>query len=186
MATPVGHALFGFIVGRAGQLRGRAPDVLMLGLCALVAVAPDLDFLPGLLFDAPARYHQGVTHSLFAALVVGGIGTAVLYRVRGPWWKVWSLLSAAYASHLVLDLFGPDQRPPIGIPLLWPVSDETYLAPVTILRGVSHASSTSTPTDEWLAAIFSVYNVVAVLIEVAVVAPIAAVVELARRGARAR
>ena len=111
---------------------------------------------------------------------MGGLCSAALYRVRGPWWKVWSLLTAAYASHLVLDLFGPDLRPPIGIPLFWPVSDEVYLAPVTLLRGVSHASSTSTPTDEWLSSIFSVYNAVAVLLEVAVVAAIAAVVELTR------
>jgi len=41
--------------------------------------------------------------------------------------------SATYASHLLLDFFTIDRRPPYGGRFLWPFSDAYYLSPVTPL-----------------------------------------------------
>ena len=77
----------------------------------------------------------------------------------------------AYISHLFIDLFGPDKRPPYGIPLFWPLTDSTYLSPIQIFWGVHHAKSTSTSTTEWVTGIVDLYNVGAIGIEIAAVLP---------------
>ena len=186
MATPIGHGLAGYLVYR-GFARGNSTDSkrLML-LCVCLAISPDLDFLPGILYGQPALYHQGVTHSLAFAAAAGLIATMVdktYAKAPGSLLGKWSVLSLAYTSHLFLDLFGPDKRPPYGIPLFWPLSDATYLSPVQIFWGVHHAKSTSTSTMEWVMGILDVYNIGAIGIEVAVVLPwILLVVYVQRRG----
>jgi inner membrane protein len=83
----------------------------------------------------------------------------------------WGLFSLAYTSHLIIDLVGPDGRPPYGIPLLWPVTEATYLSPIQILWGMKHAKSTSMSTVEWVSGIVDPYNLGAMSIEVSVVLP---------------
>lgn len=74
MATPIGHALAGYsvyLVSQAGyDTRQRGKYELVL-LSIFMAVAPDLDFIPGLLQGTPNLYHQGISHSLGLALVAG-------------------------------------------------------------------------------------------------------------------
>lgn len=178
MASPVGHALAGYGIGRIGE-RGGKP-ALWIG-CVALAVAPDLDFVPGLFAGQPALHHQGVSHSLSVALAVSLVAALALCRGRHLLLRRWAIFFAAYASHLAIDLFGPDARPPIGIPLFWPWSDAAYLSPVALLPGIQHAHSTATPTAEWIASILSWDNVKAILIEVAVVAPLLLLGELRQR-----
>ena len=178
MATPLGHGLVGYAIGLAAS-RGRGGGWIPLGAGALVAIAPDLDFLPGLLQGKPALYHQGATHSLLVGLLVAL--AAALVGIRG--WErraVFLLVFAAWGSHLLLDLFGPDRRLPYGIPLLWPLSAEHVLSPYPLLPGMRHAGRTDADTTEWLAGIFSRYNVIALAVEMAVVSPF---VLIARRRA---
>jgi len=143
---------------------------LFLSLCLFLAVAPDLDFIPGIIQGKPALYHQGISHSLIFALTSGFLISMVINLkktkliIPSGW-----ILSFAYASHLLLDMFGPDKRPPYGIPLFWPISGETYQAPFQILLGVSHAHSTSVGTHEWIATILQPYNLLAIGIELVVI-----------------
>jgi inner membrane protein len=135
------------------------------------AIGPDLDFLPGLLRGTPALFHQGISHSLCFAFAAGLIG-AGLFRMMG--WSALSgflLASCAWASHLLLDLFGPDKRPPYGIPLFWPLSDRPFLSPVAFLPGVHHVRNTDASNLEWLRGIFDWYNLRALITEALVVGP---------------
>ena len=172
MASPVGHALAGYAIARIGWPRDTQADALPWLACAALAVAPDLDLAPGILVGRPALYHQGASHSLAAALAVSFAAALVLSRDRGALLRAWLLLFCAYTSHLLLDLFGPDARAPIGMPLFWPLSDATYLSPITLLPGIQHAHSTQATTSEWIASLLDGYHDKAVAIELAVVGPL--------------
>ncbi len=172
MATPIGHALAGYAV--YGLRPGIHPEKrpLLLVLCLLLAVCPDLDFLPGILYGQPALYHQGISHSLGMATGVG-LAVALLYsQTCRTVLTHWGLFTLAYASHLIIDVFGPDGRPPFGIPLFWPITDNYYLAPVQVFWGVHHAAQTSATTGAWLTGIMDLFNLGAIGIEIFIVLPL--------------
>jgi membrane-bound metal-dependent hydrolase YbcI (DUF457 family) len=162
----------GYAIGRLGESDTGPSGPLLLGACAVFAIAPDFDFLPGIAAGQPALYHQGLSHSLLVGLALSVATALVLWRGPALRQRASALLFAAYTSHLVVDLFGPDARPPIGIPLFWPLSDATFLAPVTLLPGIEHAKSTSTPTVQWAMEVFSWVNVRAVAVELLVATPL--------------
>jgi inner membrane protein len=169
MATPIGHLLLGYSV----YLGGRRSETGKAGLwlCLLLAIAPDFDFIPGLLLGQPNLYHQGISHSLGASLVVS-LAAAALIRGH-DFWRNWGLLFFAYASHLTLDFFAPDGRPPYGLPLFWPITGNYYLAPqrLQILWGVHHHGSTTAPVTEWLGGVLQLRNLAAIGIELLVTLP---------------
>lgn len=175
MATPIGHALAGYAVYRSIFGAIRQERRTFLWLCLLMAIAPDLDFVPGILVGQPALYHQGITHSLGFALMVS-LGLAVAYgrysKQRGKMTAYWGGFFLAYTSHLVIDFFGPDGRLPYGQPLFWPLNDSHYLSPVPIFWGVHHVVSTSATTGQWIIAILNPHNLRAIGIEVLVMLPV--------------
>jgi inner membrane protein len=178
MATPIGHALAGCAVYHLSAAAKDADRAHLIWLCILLSIAPDLDFLPGMLLGQPAMYHQGITHSLGFALMVS-LTIAVIYALKGwPFAGLFPLAFFAYGSHLVLDFFGPDLRPPYGIPLLWPLSTEHFISPMPLLWGVHHVHSTSGSILEWVDGVLDVHNVGAIAVEIVFVAPF---VWLARR-----
>lgn len=134
MATPLGHVLVGAGIGaRLGPHRGLL-RALLLGGC--LGAAADLDFLPGLLAGAPARFHHAQSHSILAAILAGGL-TYLLVRPRAAAWGLVGGLG--YASHLLLDLVTVDDGAPFGIPLFWPVSSATFQSPITVFPRVPHS-----------------------------------------------
>jgi len=137
-----------------------------------MANAPDLDFLPGILIGAPAAYHQGLSHSFVLAMIASAVVTAMLRAVfRMPARPVFVLAFLSYSSHLIIDLFGPDRRPPFGIPLFWPVSHRTFLSPVSVFLGARHANMTSASTSEWVRSVLTLYNVAAIGLEAVIMLP---------------
>jgi membrane-bound metal-dependent hydrolase YbcI (DUF457 family) len=142
MPSPVGHGLAGLVLEGFSRLQGpgRRPArgrsgprswLAELGFAlALVfaANAPDLDFIPGILIGEADRFHHGPAHSLGAA-VLFGLGmfiAARLARARRPiHFALWMAL--AFSSHLFLDMFSLDKRPPNGVPLLWPLTDRYFV-----------------------------------------------------------
>ena len=162
MATPVGHYRLGLAIARAvGRGDGGRRRALLL---AGIAVVPDLDVLPGLLVGELGRFHHGATHSLAAAAAFGVAGVALVGR-GGPGRVlfVFTLAFLLYTSHLVLDLLTLDTGPPIGVPLLWPWSRQTFQAPWVLLPNVQHTSGP----------LISVHNVLLAVREVAVFLPLA-------------
>lgn len=194
MASPVGHTLLGLAVGRASGTGSPAGDPapetspagrhrLMLAATAIVAaLAPDLDFLPGLLTGDPNRFHQLYSHSI-GAMLVFGLACAALARWRSgdvPVWRYALAGTIGFGSHLVMDFFTHDPRAPFGIPIFWPLSAEHFTSPVSIFRGILHGVP-GDPLIVILENVFSVQNVIAVGIEVAAVAPVFLAVEMVRR-----
>ena len=107
------------------------PGVL-LASAVLLANAPDLDFLPGLLVGTPGAYHRGPSHTLLAVVVVGlAIALVARWRAAPRPWRLGLWAAAAYGSHLVVDFLTIDAVPPFGGRFLWPLSDAYYIAPVT-------------------------------------------------------
>lgn len=121
MPTPIGHALMGATVTAAFPLRrdeGFAWRTYLLG-CFLGA-APDLDCLLGYLPFAPFAgrdWHHDFAHSLGFAFLCGAI-VSLLHGYRsGVCWRTVFILSAAMASHPLLDCMFTDSA---GVELFWP------------------------------------------------------------------
>jgi inner membrane protein len=171
VATPVGHSLAGFAVSSFFVQPTHRHRISLLALVVVMANAPDLDFIPGILIGKPALYHHGITHSLGLAVLIS-LAAATIMRID----KIslagrFRICFLAYVSHLVLDLFGPDERFPYGIPLLWPVGSKYFISPVQLFLGVRHAGSASTSTVQWIGAILHPYNLGAIAVEILLVMP---------------
>ena len=134
MSTPLGHGLAGAAVGLALS-RGIEPrHAAVIG--AAVAIAPDLDFIPGLLVGAPGRFHHAATHAVLPAVLAAGIAAlCTIPRVR---WAC--LVFLAYCTHLVLDYLTVDDSSPRGIPLFWPVASDTFVAANPPFERVLHSN----------------------------------------------
>jgi membrane-bound metal-dependent hydrolase YbcI (DUF457 family) len=176
MATPIGH----FLAGLAAYEGIREPTdpasgsyrALPLALLAMfAAVAADPDFIPGILVGQPALYHHGVSHSLGFCVLAAAAGAVLFGRIGGSTSAVFGLLFVAYGTHLVVDLFGPDGRPPQGIPLLWPISDEYFQSPVTLLLRITHSPTTDAPIAGWIEGILSLNNLLALTLEIVLIGP---------------
>lgn len=135
MATPLGHGLAGLTVGVATGNRSRLLGFATLGLFA--GIAPDLDFVPGLLMGDPARFHQGPSHSIAAALSLGLL--VALLAPSAQRLRAGLIATGGYLSHLGLDLLTYDPTPPRGAPLLWPLLEEPIRSPLMVLPRVLHS-----------------------------------------------
>jgi inner membrane protein len=91
-------------------------------------MAADLDLLVGA--------HSGPTHSIGATCVVGFLTYVVGRRGRFA-----LAVSAAYASHILLDWLGSDSAPPIGIMALWPFTREYYESSLHLFYAISRRYS---------------------------------------------
>lgn len=171
MATPFGHALAGYAAYSTISTSHSRERIELTLLCIFMAMAPDLDLLPGLVQGQPVLYHGSISHSLGFALGVSLIIAAIYYFKQKSFSLIFKLCFIAYTSHLVLDYLGPDGRAPYGIPLFWPVSGEHFLSPIPLLLGTRHVGSTTASTLEFIKGVLSLYNVAAIALEMALIAP---------------
>jgi membrane-bound metal-dependent hydrolase YbcI (DUF457 family) len=182
MPSPVGHAIAGVAAGwliapqSAGARRGQ---ILRVAAFALAATIADLDLLVG--------SHRGPTHSLAAAVLAGiaiwvwcvaeraggpvkGAGLDV-ERDGGPL-RLALAITAAYATHTLLDWLGTDSWPPIGIMALWPASPGYYESPFHVFMAISRRY--------WLPD-FWMLNARAIARELAILSPVLVVAVWLRR-----
>jgi membrane-bound metal-dependent hydrolase YbcI (DUF457 family) len=159
MPSPIGHALGGviaaFAVGRVFLARGHGSwsiEARALGLVALAACLPDIDFLWG--------RHNMETHSLGFALIVGAVALAYT-RGRVVWFPLACTL--AVVSHVLFDWLGSDDAQPLGVMALWPFSNEFYFANVFLFEPISR---------QYWKPHFLPHNIWAVIKEILLLAPI--------------
>jgi membrane-bound metal-dependent hydrolase YbcI (DUF457 family) len=176
MPSPIGHALGGVAAAWTADLvHGRRDERhRLLLLYMALAAAPDLDLLvPG--------SHRMATHSLFAMLLVFIIAAAVTAQVTPrrasrfggqAHWRTAAMCAAAYGSHLLLDWLGADNVPPRGIQLLWPVSDRWFISDLDLFR--------QTARQHFLSPAIMQQNAIAVAQELAIMAPVVALLWWAR------
>ena len=157
MPSPVGHALGGLIVGEL-----LAPSALVL--CALAGIAPDIDFLWG--------GHNRETHSLGAAIIAGLV---VFAWQRNP--RLAIAVTLSWASHVLFDWLGSDDTPPLGVMALWPLNSDFYFANAFVFEAISRRY--------WLDNFIS-HNAWAVIKELLILGPLAAVITAVRSRARRR
>jgi len=147
MPSPIGHALGGIAAGWAiAPVKNARNAVLLAGAGA----AADLDLLVGT--------HRGPTHSLGAAVLML---VAVTLMTRNVRWG--SAAAAAWASHVALDWLGTDTTPPIGEMALWPATRAYYESSLHLFPAISRRY--------WLAD-FWMFNLRAVVVELAILGPI--------------
>lgn len=114
---------------------------LELLACMLIACAPDIDFLFGLVAGDLNRYHQLGTHTILWALATAiciwlyGRASSRGVPVTGFW-----LVFALLASHLAVDYFTEDLSEPVGIMLAWPFSNEFFNSSVSVFSAVDRRS----------------------------------------------
>jgi membrane-bound metal-dependent hydrolase YbcI (DUF457 family) len=144
-----------------------------MAVFAVVGVIPDFDLL--------AAVHRGPTHSLTAAAIAGV--AAWMWCAAGPAWRrrvtgqevrrrsnalrLALAVSAAYATHTLLDWLGADTSSPIGIMALWPASRGYYESQRHVFLAISRRY--------WLPDFWTL-NLHAVARELAILGPLAAVV----------
>lgn len=135
-------------------------------LFGAVGLLPDLDLLAGV--------HSAYTHSIGGAVAVFLVSLAV------TGWRRWPLAAGAgvaYLTHPVLDFLGEDTAAPFGVMLFWPLSSEYFHSDLDWFRAIDRRY--------WLAGFWS-HNLRSIAVELAVLAPLAAVVILARGAGRNR
>lgn len=157
MPTPIGHALAGIAV--AGVARGSSMPPRHVATLAFCASAPDLDLVLRLIDGV--NHHRGASHSVGAAALV--LLATLLLRRFGVDLPAAALMGAAWASHVALDYLGVDTSPPFGEMALWPFSEAFYISPVPVFYDIPRSFSAGAIR----------HNLVAVAIEVVVIAPIA-------------
>jgi len=132
--------------------------------CAVAGVLPDIDFAWG--------GHNRQTHSLGAAILAGLV---VLAWKRQPGLAVAVALS--WGTHVLFDWLGSDDTPPLGVMALWPLNSNFYFADAHIFEAISRRY--------WLDNFYT-HNGWAVLKELLILGPVAAVVTAFRSRARRR
>jgi len=190
MPLPIAHSLAGAAIYRGLDADGTLVTWPRLLLAIVIANSPDLDFLPGILAGEPNLYHHvGPTHSavfaVFAAVVVG-----LLAAAAGRAWPVVRGGTSAIAgtalmvgllllSHVALDAFARDTRPPIGVPMWWPLSDAAVNVYPWFID-VDKMGGEGTPL-QFALSLLNAHNAQAILWEILTVAPVLAAVHLWRR-----
>ena len=142
MPSPVGHALGGAIVGLLMDRR-RTSRAAPLGVFAVAAILPDLDFLWG--------RHSMETHSVGAA-ALAGLTVLVWTRGRNPWLAL--AVTLAWSSHILFDWLGSDDTPPLGVMAFWPLTSKFYFADAYVFEAISRRYwlSNFLPHNAWAVA----------------------------------
>lgn len=136
MPSPLGHGLVGLAV-HAVTARDTAElrDIRRAAMVTGAALAPDLDLLFG--FVDGRNHHQAETHSIGAALIAGVL-VGLVARIAG-WANPMALaavVTAGWLTHPLLDYFGNDTHPPIGIMAFWPFDRGHYKAPWIVFMDI--------------------------------------------------
>lgn len=133
MPTPIGHSLSGILIYvlffKKRPLRDEWRWVLF---AAVLAAAPDLDFIPGWFLGNYNEFHRGYSHSVGGGLlVVGFLWLGMRQICDFTYGRLFLFLISLYGSHLALDFFARDTAPPYGAQFLWPFSSDYYISPWT-------------------------------------------------------
>ncbi|MGH7491765.1 MAG: metal-dependent hydrolase [bacterium] len=176
MPLPVAHSLMGYTIGESTRYRLVQNFWVNAIILIVLANLPDIDFLPGFLAGTPNMYHHHETHSLGFAMLIGICSGAGFWLWRRRFWPYFALTFAAVSSHLALDLLTQDFAGPRGMMLLWPLTSEFYDSPWKFFLAVSKSNHSA----DFLASVFHADNIRVVVMELAIMLPLAAFVTLKR------
>lgn len=154
--TPVGHTIVGIWIGTSIEKKNSIKYLLFY---TIIASLPDFDIVFGFILwgKTGVNIHQLYTHNLSFVLII----TLLTFFLSKKDKKITLFVFFALLSHLILDLFVIDKKPPIGIMLFFPFSLKLFNIP--ILSGVNKSS---------FKALFSLHNLKAVIVEIIILSPL--------------
>jgi membrane-bound metal-dependent hydrolase YbcI (DUF457 family) len=166
MPSPIGHGLAAVAAGWAVARPAASPRALAVqaAIFAAVGAAPDLDLLVG--------RHSAEMHSMGAAAILATLAAWRRWPVAAGRSRIWLAVALAYASHPLLDALGFDTSPPIGVMAFWPLSHAYVQTSLHLFAPI---------TRRWWLPGFFTHNLMAVVHEVAVLAPFVLIVWWWRR-----
>ena len=123
MSFPIVHSMVSYSVYRmvpGGKDRKRSWKEA--AFFAFVAMAADLDFIPGVLVGQPLLFHHSITHSIGFAFIFG-LAIALLAKIfkKASFLKLFLVSSAVYATHPLFDLLTSPERA-----LFWPFQSANF------------------------------------------------------------
>jgi inner membrane protein len=165
MPTPVAHSIAGAAISIAwSKKRPIEPKIFIASLAA--ACLADIDFAIGFLLGR--NIHHYFTHSVgFTVLFAAAVYLASRWLSRASPASDACLLGVSYLSHVLLDMLSKDTRAPYGVELFWPFSGQFYISPILVFDDIWRGT---------LAKLFGLHNWLAVLREIWIVGPAAALV----------
>jgi inner membrane protein len=156
MPSPIAHSVSGYIVANLPSVKSRIPGRLwsVTPVAALYGIfvsnLPDFDFVPQMITGI--RMHRGPSHSLLMALIVSSLLAWGVHRyrcrqarrladpahqsARTSYGAIFGITFGLYCLHLFLDLFTTGGS---GLPLLWPLSEQTFRSPVPLFPPAHHS-----------------------------------------------
>lgn len=128
----------------------------LVSLLLFWAIVPDLDVIPGFLVGDLGRFHNNLTHSLTAAVVLSVMAALILSWINRCSLRIWFIaLFFSYGSHILLDFVTYSER---GLLLLWPFDLTRYESGVALFYGV-----------RWSEGVISYHHLVTLVSELAFV-----------------
>ena len=170
LPSPVGHSLAGLTIAHMLAPKSAPVRASWYAFAVVAANAPDLDFVAGLAVGAINAFHGGISHSFGTALAVAGLTALALRGAPATRWRASAAALALYASHILLDMACNQSPENQGMPVLWPVTTDRMLFEWRPLWGILHGG-TYEGVRHLLAELFSVHNLMAISIELAVFLP---------------
>lgn len=177
MPLPLGHSLMGYTIAESSRSKISRNVWMNIFIFVLLANLPDIDYLPGYLEGFPNRYHHHEIHSLGFAALMGLVGGLVYLRMAGKFWACFLPIFFAVSSHLLLDLLTEDFSEPRGMMLFWPLNSEFYDCSWKIFKAVDKSNDSS----DFFISLFTLHNLHVVLIEFAIMLPLALAVTIVQR-----
>jgi len=114
---PVTHAMMGSLLGGLGLLKRKAA----LHVLVASSLLPDIDLVSRLLGPAALlKYHRGLTHSIFALLILPlAVAAFASKREKGKWfWHYYVLAALGTGVHIFMDL-----TTQYGVRLMYPLDN---------------------------------------------------------------
>lgn len=171
LPSPVAHSLVGLAIAHTLAPTSVRARSAWYAVAVVAANAADLDFLAGLAAGSINAFHGGATHSFAVALAFGGL-TALVFRPAGTTrGRVALAAFASYASHVILDMACNQDPRNAGMTVLWPLTNERWLFAWRPLPGIIHGG-TGGGIPQFLGELFSVHNLMAGALELAVFLPL--------------
>ena len=174
MCSPVGHCLAALAIGI--KVEKKQLTLKYFSFCVFSGCAADLDFLVGWYYGDLNGYHHLGSHSIFAALLYGLIVYVALrnfgnsHNPDEP--SIWPVAGGLmYLSHIVLDWLAEDTSEPVGIQLLWPLSEQFMASPISIFPRFMHEADGADVLGMFVG-LFNWHNFTVVIIEIVIFLPL--------------
>lgn len=153
MPSPIAHVAVGYAIYRWIGTRMPAPvkirpALFVLAACACGSLLPDFDSVVGVLAGDLGRFHNNLSHSIAAGILVSLLLASVIKAATGASFAYWCfLMLACYEIHFLMDCFTVGR----GIMAFWPFVDARFQAPWPLFAGVQWGLGVWTIEHVWTA-----------------------------------